>query len=117
RKKKKERERERDIVRKWRTGKKERRWYGVRVRRKKKQGMLYTKVLRERAGKGRSVRSLLHRGGEMRVYGYRYITGGVGGGGRDASVCVQKGEKEGHILYLWVFAATVLSRRRLAAES
>lgn len=37
--------------------------------------------------------------------------------GRGASVCVQKGEKEGHILYLWVFAATVLSRRRLAAES
>lgn len=32
-------------------------------------------------------------------------------------VCVQKGEKEGHILYLWVFAATVLSRRRLVAES
>lgn len=38
-------------------------------------------------------------------------------GDRGASVCVQKGEKEGHILYLWVFAATVLSRRRLAAES
>lgn len=55
----------------------------------------------------------------MRVYGYRYITGGGGGGagGKGASVCVQKGEKEGHILYLWVFAATVLSRRRLAAES
>ena len=32
-------------------------------------------------------------------------------------VCVQKGEKEGHILYLWVFAATVLSHRRLVAES
>lgn len=40
-------------------------------------------------------------------------------------VCVRKGEKEGHILYLWVFAATVLSRRgrghgvarRLVAES
>lgn len=32
-------------------------------------------------------------------------------------VCVQKGEKERHILYLWVFAATVLSRRRLVAES
>jgi len=43
---KRKRKRERDIVRKWRTGKKERRWYEVRVRRKKKQGMLYTKVLR-----------------------------------------------------------------------
>jgi len=53
--------------------------------------------------------------GGMRVYGYRYITGGRGGA-RGTSVCVQKGEKEGHILYLWVFAATVLSRRRLAAE-
>lgn len=42
---------------------------------------------------------------------------GARGGQRGASVCVQKGEKEGHILYLWVFAATVLSRWRLAAEN
>lgn len=42
---------------------------------------------------------------------------GGGGGEGDASVCVRKGEKEGHILYLWVFAATVLSRRRLAVEN
>lgn len=51
------------------------------------------------------------------MYGYRYITGERQERRlRGASVCVQKGEKEGHILYLWVFAATVLSRRRLAAE-
>jgi len=77
-------------------------------------------------GRARKLRRLRGRGeeeeeeeeeeeGGMRVYGYRYITGGRGGA-RGTSVCVQKGEKEGHILYLWVFAATVLSRRRLAAE-
>ncbi|EZA51326.1 hypothetical protein X777_10011 [Ooceraea biroi] len=115
---------------------------GAKARGKKKQGMPYTKVLRRIAAREQesrrksrrekgAQRSSSHRRRKkerertsekekerkMRVHGYRYITGErVERGRRGTSVCVQKGEKEGHILYLWVFAATVLSRRRLAAE-
>jgi len=126
------------------------------VKRKKKQGMLYTKVLRldssERArepkkkpsekdmaayGRERARAILSDRTSERKEERKRgskreelassakrcvctvidILQGGREQGGRGASVCVQKGEKEEHILYLWVFAATVLSRRRLATES
>lgn len=96
--------------------------------------MLYTKVLRWIAACTRERRKRPEKGKKGRKERKR---GGGWKGGREevepfASVgacsklsiyyasrvvCVEKGEKKGHILYLWVFAATVLSRRRLVAQS